>query len=546
MADKLFYICQVIAEDEDDYKILQQHLGNYPVKVSNSVPRDGYYDIPTLLIGWNYVKHNFPKINILDKQIDDNLFWTYSKSEMEKIFHQEVEEFFVDSIKKWLPSDFELYDPLFDKIDLLTYVDKNINRDKPVFVYFGKGASYFRNDNKNYIVNIKSLSLVYNNFKDIITSFLNSYRCFALSYNNFYDYINPDKINDIVTIENLRWVKFGVETSEKYFNIIPNFEIDKYVPFLMSKLNPISLDEEERRFMSRMCKRDLITCWMSRRDIAFNPNFQNNNLDFRLRKGFKLSRVEYSNKRTITGRITAHDNYNPQNLQRDNQDRANIITRFEGGSILVYDYTSFETRISLLMCDDKRYIEKYANADLHRETAVILFERSNITDEERNFSKILNHSLLYGASEETLLKKLSNFKDPDNKLYQIKQFLFPIIKRANEVRQSYKDKSYIVNDWGSIVRTEKVHASFNNLIQSTASEIVVDKVFEIRELLRNKKSQFLFQVHDSLVFDIHPEEKGLIKDIGNLLSIHKNMHFTLTYRVGADYKNLSQNIVFQQ
>jgi DNA polymerase I-like protein with 3'-5' exonuclease and polymerase domains len=95
-----------------------------------------------------------------------------------------------------------------------------------------------------------------------------------------------------------------------------------------------------------------------------------------------------------------------------------------------------------------------------------------------------------------------------------------------------------------VVRTEKAHASFNNYIQSSASEIVVDKVFEMRELLKSKQSQFLFQVHDSLVFDIHPSEKSLIKDIGNVLSKHKNMNFTLAYKFGENYKNLSQNIAF--
>jgi hypothetical protein len=44
------------------------------------------------------------------------------------------------------------------------------------------------------------------------------------------------------------------------------------------------------------------------------------------------------------------------------------------------------------------------------------------------------------------------------------------------------------------------------------------------------------------VFDIHPSEKYLINEIGKVLSIHNGMNFTLAYKVGSDYKNLSENI----
>jgi hypothetical protein len=544
MGAKIFYICHVIAEHQEDYQTLVEHLGSYPVKVSNKMPEDNFFDIPTILVGWNFVKDKYPKLNIFDKKIAENLYWAYGKSEMEKKFFSDIEEFFVDSVKKWLPKNFKLYDPLRSDIDLLTYCEQNLNADKPVYVYFNKGALYLRNDDINYIIDIKALYLVDNAFKSTITHLLESYRCIALSYNNFSDYVDLDIVGNIITIENLRWVKYGVETSDRYFNIIPNFEISKYIPFLMSKLNSIVLDEEEKVYLKRMCRRDVITSWMSSRELAFSEKFENNNLDFKIRRGYKLAKIEYSNKRTITGRITAHDHYNPQNLQRDNQERADIISRFEGGSILVYDYTSFETRISLYMCDDKEYLNKYSDADLHHETAMILYDRKDVSEEERDFAKILNHSLLYGAGEETLLGKLSIFKDPGNKLYQVKQFLWPLIKKANELRELFKDRAYLVNEWGSIVRTEKAHASFNNYIQSTASEIVVDKVFEIKDLMKGKKSQFLFQVHDSLVFDIHPAEKSLIKDIGIVLSKHKNMNFTLAYKVGENYKNLSHNITF--
>jgi len=542
MGQNIFSICNIIATDSEDYQFLNEHLCNYPVRINKVFSSVESFDEPTILIGWNYVKDKYPNQNIFDKKIQENLYWTYSHSEDKKKFIQEVEEFFYSQIKKWLPSDFIEYDSLFSNLSFFEFCENNLKKEFSVFVYFYSGALYVRNDNKNYIINIKSLYLTELEFKKTITTFLNSYKIIAFSYKNFCEYIDLDEIGEINTIENLRWVNMGVDTSEKYFHIIPNFDDRKYTPFFMSKLNSIGLDIEEQMFMKRMCRRDVATFWMSTREIAFSESFSNNRLNFKIRKYYKLSKIEYSNKRTITGRVTAHDSYNPQNLQKDNQERADIITRFEGGSILVYDYTSFETRISLFKCKNEEYRDKYKDADLHYETAKILYQKVDISESERDFCKILNHAILYGAGEETLLKRLVGLSDPEYKLYLVKSFLSPLIEMANEMREQFSNKGYLVNDWGSIVRIEKNYASFNNYIQSTASEIVVDKVWEIRELFKGKNSQFLFQVHDSLVFDIHPSEKYLINEIGKILSIHNGMNFTLAYKVGSDYKNLSENI----
>jgi len=542
MSQSIFSICNIIAVDNEDYQVLIQHLGNYPVQILKEHPEEDSFNVPTIIVGWSIIQEKYPNQNIFDKKIKSNLYWTYSSSEDKRLFLQEIEEFFYKQIKKWLPTEFIKYDSLFSNLSFYDFYNNSLNESMPLFVYFNNGALYLRNDGKNYIVNIKSLYLTEQNFKKSITTFLNSYKTIAFSYKNFCEYIDLDEIGEINTIENLRWVNMGVDTSEKYFHIIPNFDDRKYTPFFMSKLNSIGLDIEEQMFMKRMCRRDVATFWMSTREIAFSESFSNNRLNFKVRKGYKLSKIEYSDKRTITGRVTAHDSYNPQNLQKDNQERADIITRFEGGSILVYDYTSFETRISLFKCKNEEYRDKYKDADLHYETAKILYQKVDISESERDFCKTLNHAILYGAGEETLLKRLVGLSDPEYKLYLVKSFLSPLIEMANEMREQFSNKGYLVNDWGSIVRIEKNYASFNNYIQSTASEIVVDKVWEIRELLKGKNSQFLFQVHDSLVFDIHPSEKYLINEIGKVLSIHNGMNFTLAYKVGSDYKNLSENI----
>ncbi len=539
MSQKLFQICNIIATGEDDYKTLLGYLGNYPLSISKDFPEELYFDVPTLVIGWNNVKDKFPKQNIMDKQISKNLFWTYSKSENSKEFFKEAEDFFSESVKKWMPKNFKTFDTYLNKEGLEDFINQNIDPSKKVFIYFYDGALYLNNDGNNFIVNIKSLSISDDKLKTTITEIFNRLDIVSFSYQNFYHYVNIDSLKQINAIDSIRWVKFGVETLDSYFNIIPNFKIQKYIPFLMSKINRIDLNLYEQSFYKRMCERDIITCWLSDREIAFLPSFENSKLNFKIRKNCKLAKINFSNKRTITGRIASKDSYNPQNLEKKNDERKDIISRFEDGKILVLDYVSFETKISLYLCEDKEYIEEYYNEDLHHETAAMLYGSEEVSFEQREFSKILNHSLLYGAGEDTLLKKLSSeFNNPEEQLYKVRLLLKPIIDKSDEIKERYKANGFLVNPWGSIIHAEKTHASFNNYIQSYASEIVVDKLFEIKEFLKPYKTQFLFQVHDSLVFDLHPDENFLIEKLSELLQYHKNMLFGVSHSAGDNYKDL--------
>lgn len=541
MSSKERQICNIIAENEQDCQTLYEYLGNYPVYISKEFPVEMYFDKPTLVVGWNSIKHRFEKQNILDKEVQKNLYWCWSKSEDEKEFFRQIDSFFNESIRAWLPTDFKSYDSFLNKETIEEFIEKNIDKTKKVFIYFDSGAMYVYNNEKNFIINVKSLFAIDSNFKIRLSNLLNSLDTVIFSYHNISEYVDVFTAKDFIVIDSLRWVKFGVETLDNYLKIIPNINTSKYAPFLMSKATSITLDEEEKRFYQRMCQRDRITCWLSGREVTFRNKFENNRLKFKLRKNYKLAKIHYSDKRTITGRINAADEskYNPQMLNKSNGEREDIISRFENGKILVMDYVSFETKISLYLCGDENFIKEYENKDLHYETATRLFNRVEITDEERGYSKIINHSLLYGASEETMIKNLSKyFGNPEEKLYDIKQFLAPIIKHSTVINSESKVKGYMVNPWGYIVRAEKEYASYHNYISCYASEIVVDKLFEIKEFLKPYKTQFIFQVHDSLVFDFHPEEDFIIEKIKDILSNHKFMQFSISHSIGNDFKSV--------
>ena len=534
-------ICRIIAEVEDDLKNLSSYLRKYPIEITSEFISNGD-SIPTLIVGWKTVKSNFKSQNIIDKVIDSKFSWTYSKLENEKESNEAVEKFINKSIKSWLPDDFVLFDPVFSNFTLTNFFKDEINNKEISYIYFYKEALYISNDNKNIIINIKSFPHIYPDYKSIITGFINNLKVVALSYKNLSPFVNLEKLNCIYTFENIRWARYKHEVTVDYFALIPGFAINKYIPFIMSKVTEIDLGADEKKSITRACVRDKMTEWLCEQDINFRNDFQKQGMVFTYKGTNKLFKVDYSNKRSLTGRIVPTGKYNPQNLPKKTDERAQIISRFEKGKIVVFDYTSFEARIALYFCGDEIFAEKYMKSDLHYETAVIMYGRKEISKEEREFAKMINHSILYGAGKATVIEKISYIGDPEQVYYNVQQFLAPLLKKSKEITSRFNKFGYVVNDWGTIVYTNKKHAAFNNYIQSTATEILIDKLHDIREFLSNYNSKFLFQVHDSLVFDICYDEKDIIRGLAKLLMKHEGKFFSISYSNGFDYKNLTESI----
>ena len=49
--------------------------------------------IPTLCIGWYFTKENYPDVNIINWQIDENTYWTYGNREKRNRYEENVAKF---------------------------------------------------------------------------------------------------------------------------------------------------------------------------------------------------------------------------------------------------------------------------------------------------------------------------------------------------------------------------------------------------------------------------------------------------------------------
>jgi len=539
MLSELIKICKIIpytAEDEDYISI---NYKNFALEVYRPEILKESFIIPTLIIGWDNVKKHYPEQSILNSKITDKLYWTYSLNENESKSKSDIESFLNFSIKKFFNKNLITYDAIIDG-EFRDFILNNINPKIRSFIYFNKDACYIYNDKNTYAISILSLNFIGKDYKKILTSLINKIECTILSYYNVSRYVYMDELRDVMTTENIFWSKYTYNIEPKDFNnMFLGKDMHKNIPLLMKitrENNEITNDELNS--CKRQTKKDKITSWLSGNKIYFDKNFKpQNGLRCSWDNGKKYLILRYSDKRTITGRINCIDGFNPQMLPKDSNVREQIISRYEGGKIAVFDYRSFETRLSMYLSRDEDFILKNMNSDLHLNTAKSIFQKDELSDEERKLGKDINHALLYGGGD-VLLKNIiskSNVEDLDGSISRVKDFLQPILNVSSYINDVYKELGYIINPFGTLIKPNKSYAAFNNYVQSTAADIVVDKISEVKNWLKDKESSFMFQVHDSFVLDVSPKDLNAIEEIKSILSKYNDMAFDIEVLSGGNY-----------
>jgi hypothetical protein len=482
------------------------------------------FQIPTLIIGWDFIKNNFSGIKISKKKIRKNLFWTFSDNEEKGATEKDIKKFIIKSLEEYLPVNYRNFDCIIDG-NVSNHQDKIFSQNLN-FCFFSKNVIYVYNDLGFYGINLSSIDYIFESSNNFIDSISKKYRLIFFNYDNLKSFKIEDN-KEFITLENICWIcnNFTItETSLHKFSPYPLNE--KYFVFLMSKfydiLNCSIIDNQN--ILSRLFKKDFITDWLSSRHINFEGN--------------KRLILKYSNKRTITGRINCADKkFNPQLLPKNSEIRYQIISEFKNGKIVLFDFISFETKLSVYLTKDEVFIDKLKNSDLHIETSKIIFSKDEISLKERKIGKQINHAIIYGVGNDKLKSILLENKLSIKLIDKIKKFLDPIIQNSKKISDSFKKSGYIINPYNTIIYPNKEWAVYNNYVQSIAADIVVDKLFKIRELLKDRKSNFMYQVYDSFIFDIHPDEQELLENIKNILEKNGKYFFEVDLKIG---KNLME------
>ncbi|MHB8054555.1 MAG: DNA polymerase I [Candidatus Aminicenantales bacterium] len=237
--------------------------------------------------------------------------------------------------------------------------------------------------------------------------------------------------------------------------------------------------------------------------------------------------TSYNQAVTSTGRLSSSDP-NLQNIPA----RGAIGKRFrrafipeQGHLLLAADYSQIELRVLAHLSDDPVLIDIFRrDHDIHAETATRVFgESASVTaEEQRRRAKIINFSLIYGASAFSLARELGT-SNREAQAYIDKYYeRFPGVKKyLDALVETAGDHGYAETMFGRkrqvpelkqsdrMARDAGRRIALNMPLQGTAADIMKKAMIEVRtEIARKKlKARMILQVHDELVFEAPAAER---------------------------------------
>jgi len=236
--------------------------------------------------------------------------------------------------------------------------------------------------------------------------------------------------------------------------------------------------------------------------------------------------TSYNQTVTATGRLSSSDP-NLQNIPARGEWGQRFRGAFvpeEGNLLLSADYSQIELRILAHLSQDPGLIETFIkDRDIHQDTANQVFGDATalFPEEKRRRAKIINFSIIYGASAYSLARELgsSNSEAQEfidryyTKYPKVKEFLEKSVKNAQEKgfaetlfgrkRQvpELKHKDRTIQQFGRRI-------ALNTPIQGTAADLMKIAMINIWMELKKRrfKTKMILQVHDELVFEVPKKE----------------------------------------
>ena len=149
------------------------------------------HGLPTLIVGFDYVNKNYPDFNILDIELEPNLYWTVKKTErrdkhaedltwfINKVYNdltKDIKYIFVDPLQYNSKSLWKIIKKIYSIKDLVTFVNGDmlyIYGDKFIFGVDLKLMSYIGIKKDKIKNKIKSKSSVFLEENDILIEYKN-------------------------------------------------------------------------------------------------------------------------------------------------------------------------------------------------------------------------------------------------------------------------------------------------------------------------------------------------------------------------------------
>lgn len=105
-------------------------------------------NLPTLIVGWKFMKQFYPEQDILEKKIDEKVSWTYSRTEKRSDFEVDVEKFITFAHKDLVSNVFYVFiDPIQYKLGKIKKILRKIKSSEKIISYHHGNMVYICVDN---------------------------------------------------------------------------------------------------------------------------------------------------------------------------------------------------------------------------------------------------------------------------------------------------------------------------------------------------------------------------------------------------------------
>ncbi|HEY9849207.1 MAG TPA: DNA polymerase I [Leptolyngbyaceae cyanobacterium] len=260
-----------------------------------------------------------------------------------------------------------------------------------------------------------------------------------------------------------------------------------------------------------------------------------------VRADTKRVHTDFNQTVTETGRLSS-SNPNLQNIPIGTEFSRQIRKAFlpeDGWLLASVDYSQIELRILAHLSQEPVLVEAYQNnEDIHTVTARLVFDKENVSSDERRLAKTINFGVIYGMGSLRFSRSTGVDKTSANEF--IKRFnqrypkVFEYLERMKREaiangyvetifgrRRYFKFESPSLRDLlgsnpddidldqlkrMSANDAQLLRAAANAPIQGSSADIIKIAMVKLHEILHNYQAQLLLQVHDELVLEVPPSE----------------------------------------
>lgn len=251
-------------------------------------------------------------------------------------------------------------------------------------------------------------------------------------------------------------------------------------------------------------------------------------------KGTGRVHTTFNQALTSTGRLSS-SSPNLQNIpvrtERGKEIRKAFVPENPEWFIMSADYSQIELRIMAHLSCDEHLIEAFnKGVDVHAATASKIFSVpvGEVTSDQRRVAKTANFGIMYGISAFGLAQRLGISRSEAKKIIDDYFISFPAISSYIESTLLFaRDTGYVETLFGrrryipdlklsnATLRSLAERNAVNAPIQGTAADIIKMAMVRVDKRMAEEhlQSRMVLQIHDELMFEVHPKELEVLQDI---------------------------------